>query len=98
MGRAEDRAAYRETGRRAAEGDDEMSALLAFAHGQDRRKAVCVGPVLIHRDGVMECHGRGCAGIFESFHDGDSTWPCHRVEGVVTRHLCGRCGGSVRRQ
>lgn len=53
----------------------EQQTVGMIAAMQDEANPWCPGPIVVHRDGVFECHG-GCAGVSVAFHDEDSLWPC----------------------
>ncbi len=50
----------------------------------------CDGPVLVHEDGSIECHGPSCPGAGTVFHGDDTVEPCHRRRGSSWAP-CGRC-------
>ncbi len=72
--------------------DDELETvnLIAMMMGGMPRTPQCHGPVVIHADGVMECHG-SCESVFSSFHDEDTIEPCTHRPQAHTRHGCARC-------
>lgn len=68
----------------------EMQTVGMIARMQDEAKPPCPGPVVVHRDGVFECHG-GCSGVSTAFHDSDSIWPC---DSAMTRFGLKRANGG----
>lgn len=49
----------------------------------------CAGPVIIHADGVVECHG--CTQPLRYIHPGGSSASCRPGRKLGTGHLCKRC-------
>jgi hypothetical protein len=57
----------------------------------------CSGPIVIHANGVIECHGT-CDSIFASFHDEDTIEPCTWRPDAPNRVVCPRCESVLGRQ
>jgi hypothetical protein len=70
--------------------DDEALARLAksFAKTQDARALLCMGPLIVHEDGAIQC--LGCAGP-DWFHDAANIVRCDRLDRNIARDPCHRC-------
>lgn len=72
----------------------EIEAVIVIGHGQDPANDPCPGPILVHANGSIECHGPDCEGVMVMFHDEDSTEACaygrHQL-GLDLRTSCLRC-------
>jgi hypothetical protein len=64
---------------------------IALAMGRLPRQPSCPGPLVVHADGAMECHGADCPGAMVIFHEGDVVDPCQTHPEIHTRHACSRC-------
>jgi len=59
------------------------------SHNADSGLPSCVGPVVIHEDGVTECYG--CSDPMLRVHPPGSTWSCGPGREFGIGHLCPRC-------
>jgi hypothetical protein len=89
---------HRKVVRKAGQGNVEARSLLRVAELQVMLHEAgcprCVGPVLIHCDGVVECLS-GCEGD-AYWHSDDDVWPClygrkQFPAAIVFVHVCARC-------
>lgn len=55
----------------------------------DRRDPICVGPVIIHEDGAVECYG--CTNPLERSHISGTSAQCRPGRTVGHGHMCARC-------
>lgn len=72
----------------------EIGAVIVIAQGQDPDNPPCPGPILVHVDGSIECHGPECDGVMVMFHDEDTTEACaygRHTLGLDLRTTCPRC-------
>ena len=67
----------------------EFGALMFISIVDNPNNPKCLGPVVIHVDGVIECEG-GCSGVRNAYHGQGSTAACD-VVGGSTSHRCARC-------
>jgi hypothetical protein len=72
------------------EAEERTLIMVAEAYLTMPREPSCDGPVLIHQDGAIECHGAGCPGAMAIFHGDDAVAPCG-YQAIPTRHACRRC-------
>jgi hypothetical protein len=59
------------------------------SHNTDSGLPPCVGPVVIHEDGVTECYG--CSDPMLRVHPAGSTWSCGPSREFGIGHRCPRC-------
>jgi hypothetical protein len=73
--------------------DAELSTveIIAMAMEGVPSQPACPGPLLVHADGAMECHGPGCPGAMVVFHSEDVVDPCRVHPEILTLHACLRC-------
>jgi hypothetical protein len=69
----------------------EHEAIYAIGLLQDPANPPCPGPIVVHLDGVIECHG-GCDGVALAFHEPGTTAACDAlVDDVDLAAACLRC-------
>jgi hypothetical protein len=67
--------------------------LLTVVGLKDGVRDACVGPILIHADGAVECYG--CDSPATNPHVVGTTVACHAGSRLGAGHLCERCGGPA---
>src|SRR5262249_19536572 len=72
------------------ETEQDTVMMLASLYGGMPDEPECYGPLLVHLDGVFECHGEGCPGGTTIYHGEDALAPCG-YRGISTMHACHRC-------
>ncbi|MCZ4102842.1 hypothetical protein C8250_034010 [Streptomyces sp. So13.3] len=77
-------------------GVEQTLALLEATYGALPLTPSCPGPLLLHQaDGAFECHGGGCPGSLQVFHDPHGVHLCDgRPPGIRPWHGCAACVGD----
>lgn len=55
------------------------------------RRTSCPGPLVVHHDGVAECHHPGCPGLLATAHSMEATDPCSMHPDPERGVICARC-------
>ncbi len=73
--------------------DAELAAveMIATAMGRVPAQPACPGPLLVHADGAIECHGDSCPGAMAIFHSDDVVESCALHPEIQTLHACPSC-------